>query len=165
MNSYSSILALAGALFFFLAGLAHASPHGPATHDRSLATSGGHGGLRVMNEVRHTDLRATKRYRIKRRNRSRNRRLSLATIRSAAIRETLRDLEALRPYTRNFGQLRIAIRRYWTHNITRPTTNGLAGTIMAHVKGFYKGLVRSEVYAGSAAGIVKVRKALRQRRR
>ncbi len=94
-----------------------------------------------------------------------NKGLSLAAIRAGAIRQTLADLERLRPYTTNFNALRSAIRRYWQRNITRPTTRGLAGTIMRHVKGFYKGLVRGQVYAGSAAGIVKVKKALRNRRR
>ena len=93
-----------------------------------------------------------------------NRGTNIAAIRADAIRETLVRLTPLRPYTTNFNHLKTAIRQYWHHNIHRPTTRGLAGTIMAHVKGFYKGLVRSQVYADSRTGIARVKRALRNLR-
>ena len=90
---------------------------------------------------------------------------SIARIRSEAIRESLVSLQRLRPYTVNYNELRSDVRRYWHRNVARPTTRGLAGTIMRHVKTFYKGFVRAEVYSGAQAGIRKVRTALGKRRR
>ncbi len=104
-----------------------------------------------------------KRYRHKKKARRKSRKSRvIAHIRNAAIMTSIHDLQELRPYANNFNGLKSAVRRYWKRHIRKPSTDALAGTIMRYVKGGYKFLVRSEVYARVKSGIGKVRKELRK---
>jgi hypothetical protein len=160
MKSALRFLALAMAIFTLTAGQAL------ATEQRRGATGKTH-TIKTYRVSTHARARLPRpRYQQKSTNGRRviktkaYKNLSIARIRSAVIKQTLIDLQELRPYTINFNELKSAVRLYWNRNITRPTTRGLVGTIMPHVKGFYKGFVRGKVRSGAAAGIKKVKLAL-----
>ena len=158
-------LTILAASFTLLAGSTLAAERPPGAYAKTQGTSTYYvkpGIRKSQNNTRYQASPTKRKTLIKSRA---NRGLSLNAIRSGAIRQSLIDLQRLRPYATNYNELRSAVRAYWHRNITRPTTRGLAGTIMRHVKTFYKGFVRSEVYAGADAGIRKVKLALRNRRR
>ena len=129
--------------------------------ENSFMSEANYLGVRHIYEVRHIFTRKQRRkYRKKKKKAP-----TIAAIRSAAIKDSLRGLRPLRPYTTSYKRLQSAVRRYWRRNVTRPNGNALARIIMRHVKRGDRSDVRSSVFSGARSGVRKVKRQLAKRRR
>ena len=121
--------------------------------------------IEVISEPRYIETKSRKKRKKKRKKRKAKKVKTIAEIRDGAIKDSLKGLRELRPYTTNYRRLQSAVRRYWRRHVRRPSGKALGNVMMRYVKRKSRNLVRSEVYSGARSGARKVQKQLRKRRK